>query len=120
MSLLPASRLEEVLRMTGLGQGVMEAAYQTAVSRKYLSAEAKESVLALRYQRAIARSLDQLEKSIDCGATAEITMGDIAVAVALDYLQFRLPELETAKKYPTLDVWRAHITQRPSFESTAF
>ena len=119
-SLLPDSRKAEALHLAGLGQGVMEAAFSVVISRKYLNEEANESVLAQRRRRAIERTLERLEQSIGRYSTPEITVGDIAVAVSLDYLLFRLPELDTGKAYPKLEAWRASIAQRPSFKNTAF
>ena len=119
-SLLPDNNKEAVLHLAGLGQGVMEAAFAVVISRKYLNEEANESVLAQRRKRAIERTLERLEQGIDRYSTPEITMGDIAVAVALDYLLFRLSDLDTRSKFPKLEAWRTSITQRPSFKNTTF
>lgn len=120
-TLFPENRKDEVLHLAGLGQGLMEAAFSSVISRKYLSEEANNSVLSELRAMAIKRTLADLEQSINrYSSTEELTVGDIAVAVALDYIEFRLPELETPKKYPQLESWRANLAQRTSFQSTAF
>jgi glutathione S-transferase len=47
-------------------------------------------------------------------------VGDIAVAVALAYSCFRLPDLNWQKRHPRLADWYADIAQRPSMMATAF
>lgn len=120
-ALIPDSKKEQVLYLAGLGQGLMDASFTTVISRKYLNEDANNSILSQRRGRAIHRILDRLENCIDGYAEAEqITLGDISVAVALEYLIFRLPELYLANKYPGLEAWRSGITQRASFLHTVF
>ncbi len=119
--LVPDNRKEEVLHLVGLGQGLMDASFTTVISRTYLNDEANNSLISQRRWRAIWRTLEHLEHNIGlCSSIDEISMGDIAVAVALDYLTFRLPDLETAKKYSRLEAWRRNIAQRTSFQTTVF
>lgn len=120
-NLLPEARKEQVLQLAGLGLGLMDAAFSTVISRKYLNDEANDSVLSQRRLNAIERTLESLQSSMDrYSPPHEISLGDIAVAVALDYILFRLPQLDTAKRYPTLEVWRLNVTERQSFQSTEF
>ncbi|WP_207062682.1 glutathione S-transferase family protein [Motiliproteus sp. SC1-56] len=120
-SLVPENRKEAVLHLAGLGQGLMDASFTMVISRKYLNTEVNDSVLDQRRWRAIDRTLERLEHCIDSYSLAgEITLGDISVAVALEYLGFRLPELNTPDKYPNLEAWRNTITRRSSFTSTTF
>ena len=119
--LIPQDRIEQVLHLVGLGHGLMDAAFLTVVSRKYLSNEAENSVLSkLRYQ-AIQRTISHLGQAITLNSPqSSVSLGDIAIAVALEYVDFRLPELNTTKNYPKLDDWLANIANRASFRATAF
>ena len=119
--LIPQHRQESVFHLCGLAQGLMDAAFTTVVSKKHLSAEAENSVLAQRRLRAILRTLNRLEHSIEnLSIKNELTIGDIATAVALEYLLFRLPELYSGSEYPKIESWLADISQSSSFISTRF
>lgn len=120
-NLIPHAGREQVLTLAGLGLGLMDMAFTTVISRKYLDDKANESVLSHRRWRAIQRTLERLEQSIERYSSSDvITIGDIAVAVALEYLAFRLPELKAGEVYDALESWRQTIVQRPSFRSTEF
>ncbi|WP_148252146.1 glutathione S-transferase N-terminal domain-containing protein [Aidingimonas lacisalsi] len=120
-SLLPPSRLSETLHLAGLGQGLMDAAFTTVIARKHQGNEADDTVLGRRRRRAIERTLDQLEREVDDtalpGATA---LGEIVVTVALDYLSFRLPDLDWSWSRSQLREWHDHVARRESFQRTAF
>ncbi|GHE21802.1 glutathione S-transferase N-terminal domain-containing protein [Halomonas urumqiensis] len=121
--LIPASRLSEVLHLAGLGQGLMDAAFNTVIARKHQGSEADASVLGQRRKRAITRLLDQLELEPELDvpqATTALTLADISVAVALDYLAFRLPEVSWAKDRPRLEAWHRRITSTENVKTTAF
>ncbi|RRJ83801.1 glutathione S-transferase [Aestuariirhabdus litorea] len=117
---MPAGR-EATLQLAGQGQGLMDAAFNSVIARKYQGEAADESELGQRRARAIERTLSRLESQIDRHSGANgLSLGDIVLAVALDYLAFRLPEQLDAERYPRLQAWRQGITHRPSFDSTAF
>lgn len=118
---LPAARLGQVLHLAGLGQGLMETAFTTVIARKHQGTEADDSVLGQRRWRAMQRTLDRLEQEVDeRSVPATVTLGEIAVAVALDYLAFRLPEVAWPKERPQLTAWHARIAQGESFQQTRF
>jgi glutathione S-transferase len=47
-----------------------------------------------------------------------VTIGPIAVACALGYLEFRLSDEVRRSDYPALDDWYARFAQRPSMVAT--
>ncbi|RDE22677.1 glutathione S-transferase [Motiliproteus coralliicola] len=119
--LVPEDQKALVLHFAGLGQGLMDASFNAVIARKYLDEAANNSVLSERRWNAIDRTLAQLEHSVEqLAATPSISLGEICVAVAIDYLLFRLPELDTCSRYPKLAAWHRSRVQRPSFETTAF
>ncbi|AMO54826.1 glutathione S-transferase [Endozoicomonas montiporae] len=111
---------EKVMHLAGVGQGLMEASFSLVISRKYINEGQNASVLTKRRYDAIQRSLQHLEQSIDDYSDHDDSFGAIIVAVALEYLVFRLPELDTAQHFTALDSWRAKLAARPSFKGTAF
>lgn len=99
----------------------MDAAFTTVIARKHYGKEIDESVLGQRRARAIQRLLKQLSSELgENQQTLTINLGDIAIAVAMDYLAFRLPEVDWKEEYPQLQAWHEGVTARESFQQTAF
>lgn len=118
--MLPTSCLSEVLHLAGLGQNLMDAAFTTVISRKHYGNEIDASELGQRRSRAMQRLLDQLSRELSEAPMDAINLGETAIAVALDYLAFRLPEVNWQEAYPQLEAWHAGVTERVSFQQTAF
>lgn len=119
--LLSKDNKEANYHLAGLGLGLMDAAFAIVISLKYLNAKANDSVLSQRRYRAIERTLAHLEDNINnYSSSKNLSLGDIAVAVALNYLLYRLPELNIAQQHPKLETWRLNIDKRDSFQNTTF
>ena len=123
-ALLPADALAAVLEQTGRGYGLMEAAFSTVIHRKHEGADADQSLLGQRRQQAIERTIAALgaaHPSVPGDVNQQpVDLGQIVVAVALDYVCFRLPEINWQTAYPALSAWHQAFTQRISFTDTAF
>ena len=119
--MLPAASRGDVLHLAGLGQNLMDAAFPTVIARKHYGNEIDESELGQRRSRAIQRLLKQLNNELgEKQQASNVNLGEIAIAVALDYLAFRLPEVNWKEEYPRLLAWHAGVTARGSFQETAF
>lgn len=118
--MIPSTCLGDVLHLAGLGQNLMDAAFTTVISRKHYGNEIEESELVLRRQRAIQRILKDLNSELKKPFASSVNLGEIAIAVALDYLAFRLPEVSWKEAYPQLQVWHAGMVATKSFQQTAF
>ena len=119
--ILPTNSLSDVLHLAGLGQNLMDAAFTTVIARKHYGQEIDQSELGQRRARAMQRLLEQLNSELSGNPTAaSIHLGDIAIAVALEYLAFRLPEIRWKEAHPQLAAWHAAVTARTSFQQTAF
>ncbi|MGP9766653.1 glutathione S-transferase N-terminal domain-containing protein [Halomonas sp. AOP13-D3-9] len=119
--MLPAASLEDVLHLAGLGQNLMDAAFTTVIARKHYGKEIDASELGQRRSRAMQRLLKQLDCELgEEQQSSTINLGHIATAVALDYLAFRLSEVNWKEEYPQLRGWHASVTARASFQQTAF
>ena len=119
--ILPTHLLSDVLHLAGLGQNLMDAAFTTVIARKHYGPEIDQSELGQRRARAMQRLLKQLNSELSGNPTAaSIHLGDIAIAVALEYLAFRLPEIRWKEAHPQLAAWHASVTARTSFQQTAF
>lgn len=117
--LLPAAQHGEVLALAGIGQGLIDAAFHTVIARKHQGAEADRTLLGQRRWRAMERSLKLLDEELGVPLT-EPLLGDIMVAVALSYIDFRLPEFAWQQAHPRLAAWDAAMQARPSFVATRF
>lgn len=121
MPMVPTSQPANVLHLTGLGQNLMDASFTTVIARKHYGAEIDKSVLGLRRQRALQRLIKQLGDELhENQLTESLNLGEISTAVALDYLAFRLPEVNWKEEYPALREWHAAVMTRDSFQQTAF
>jgi glutathione S-transferase len=119
--MIPTAGLGEVLHLTGLGQNLMDAAFNTVIARKHYGNGIDDSELGQRRSRAIQRLLKQLGSELgEKQKTSPITLGEISIAVALDYLAFRLSEVSWKEENSQLQEWHAGVTARASFQQTAF
>jgi glutathione S-transferase len=66
----------------------------------------------------VRRALDELERLFEPSAAAPLA-GDIAVACALGYLDFRFPELGWREGRPRLAAFDAAMVARPSMQASA-
>lgn len=114
-ALVPAPRSAEVLSQTGMAIGLIDAGVQTLLARKFGPPDVDEGVLGQRRARTIATSLDRLE-SRPPGTDGDL--GALAVAVALEYLDFRFPEVAWHQQRPQLAEWHTTTSARPSLTAT--
>lgn len=121
-TLMPSARYAEILQLTGWAQGLIDAAFTTMITRKHHGKEIDDSVLGQRRLQAIERTLPALNTAYAASlpASNSVTLADIVIAVALDYISFRLPEVEWQDRYPALAALRSRMLQRDSFSSTVF
>jgi glutathione S-transferase len=107
-----------VLTLQALGQAIAEAGvaqrYETAVRPQGLQWREWAERQALR----VKAEFDDLEKTWEKDLN-EITAGSIAVAVALSYLDFRLPDWQWRKDRPKLKAFHDAFSARPSMLATA-
>lgn len=119
-SLVPTAQMSAILARTSVAYGLMEAAFNVVIARKYEGEAADSSVMGQRRLAAMGRALAQLEKSVSTPMDEQITLVQIATAVALAYVQFRLPALLPQADYSQLHQWLQQAEQRPSLAHTKF
>jgi len=109
--------LWHALRRNALGDGLAQAATWNIRERYRPAGERSETYLRY-YRRAIDRGLAALEAEAAQSSSSTLDIGDVAIACALSYLDFRHSDLDWRKAHPALAVWYEAVTQRPSFEMT--
>jgi len=119
-ALVPADRMAQVLARTSVGYGLMEAAFATMIARKHTGAAADASMLGQRRLAAMGRALRHLDQAPPACAGEAVTLDQLTVAVALEYVAFRLPELEWPTHHPALARWLGGMQTHPPLQSTAF
>jgi len=124
--LIPAMGRERAETKTweALGDGVMEAAVAAR-----LEATWKGRTKAQRSQAWIDRQMQKIQdglKAMERGVGDKpfstgihFSLADIAVGCALNYLDFRFPEIAWREDYPALAKLYEKLAQRPSFVDTA-
>lgn len=108
----------ERLQLAGLGQGLIDAAFATVIGRKHGGAAQDETVLGARRLAAIDRLLARLEETAALDAK-DLDFGHYLAAVGLDYLSFRLSEIDWSGQR-RLVTFHQRLTARPSFTATTF
>lgn len=104
-----------VLAMAALADGIMDAAVACVLEGRR-PPERQYQAWVDRKQAAILRAIDKLA-AVDLSA-APLSIGTIALAVALAYVDFRLPQLGWRTKYPKLAVWVDAFSKRESMLKT--
>jgi glutathione S-transferase len=100
----------------GLGNGVIDAAVGIVAARKFRDDADSDPVVKRRFQ--------SLERAVPAMAETVATLdgrpdlGDLSLAVALGYLDFRLPGVDWRGQAPALGKWYETVSARPSLEQT--
>ncbi|AWK89272.1 glutathione S-transferase N-terminal domain-containing protein [Azospirillum thermophilum] len=105
------------LRLQALADGICDAAILRRLETNRPDGE-KSVAWADRQGRAVARALDLLEAEAD-GLGGDLTIGTLAVMVALGYLDFRFGHEPWREGRPKLAAWFATASDRDSFRRTA-
>lgn len=102
-----------VMARVGLAQGFIDAGFAIVIERRRQAAQQSADWIA-RQRRAIERTLPKVEI-----ADSRFDLGDITLACALAYMDFRLPEIPWRTTRPDLSQWLDQASQRPSMQATA-
>jgi glutathione S-transferase len=107
-----------VLTLLALGQAIAEAGvawrYETAVRPQGLQWREWMERQAIR----VNAEFDDLETTWNKDL-AEVTAGSLSVAVALSYLDFRIPDWSWRPGRPKLEAFHLAFSGRPSMQATA-
>lgn len=120
-ALLPASGEARwhALRWEALADGIQDAvATRFLEMRRPAPQQSAENIQ--RQEGKIARALEYAERHLGNGPwlmSDHFTLADLAVAVALEYTDFRYPH-DWRSRHPRLGAWHAGIGARPAFVET--
>ena len=117
--MFPASGPErwQALRLNALADGIQEAAILRFIEYQKRPPE-------LRWQAWIDRQRDKIERALTALEFEQelldgpVTIGNIAVAVALEYVDFRFRDLQWRDDRPRLTAWHDEFAARPTMQAT--
>lgn len=115
----PAPRLWETLTLEATADGIMDAAVLMRYEVGVRPAEKQFDTWLEGQWEKVARSLDALEARWMSHLSGPLDIGQIAVACALGYLDFRHAGRDWRQGRPALAAWFAGFAARPSFAATA-
>ena len=105
-------------RLEAVGEGVMELMIGWLGEKAYPSA--RHETLRVRRDSKLGKVSGYLENQVGQINDAGVNAGTVCVAVALSYLDFRLPEFDWRSENPKLASWHHIFSERPSMKQTAF
>lgn len=116
--LIPVAGMERwmALRLQALGDGILDAAVMRFLERKRPEVQQSSDWDATQLS-AIQRALVYLENNID-DWVKNLTIGQITVACALGYLDFRFSSDKWRYKQPLLAKWYSSFAERTSMQIT--
>ena len=107
----------DVLTMQSVGDGILEATVLYFLENEKRPAEARWTFWSERQLEKIRAALDLLERAPGC-LEGPINLGQITVAVALGYVDFRLAEEDWRTRCHNLAAWYRVFSSRPSMLAT--
>ncbi len=107
----------QIERIQALADGIMDSAFSIVMERKRTDTAPSEFWLN-RWQLAIERSVAYMAELYD-DQNQTFHLGTIACVCALNYLNFRLPEITWSAIHPGLGEWHQRQLARESFKLTA-
>lgn len=108
-----ADKRMDTLRRHALGNGLIEAMVDWVIDR-YTPPEKQIATRAQHYAIKLAKTLALLEADAGLRRPGRFDFGDIAMATALAYIDFRKLQPGWAGQYPLTAEWYAQVSQRPS------
>ena len=103
----------DLLNRHALANGLIDAALCTVMERR--RDRATQSTYWLdRWSRSIARTTSRTDVPPD----RRFDLGDLTLAIALEYLDFRLPDIDWRTGARDIDAWLAEVRDYPELVST--
>ena len=104
------------LRLQAVGDGILDAAVGRVMESRRPE-EQQSPVFKDRCKAAIERTLDVLERNSD-QLSGGFQIGQLTVACALEYLDFRFSVENWREGRSNLEVWHQSVCERPSLKNT--
>jgi glutathione S-transferase len=106
------------LRRNALADGILEAGMLARIE-ELRPADKRWSLWSHVQLLKVTNALNAIEAEADLLAPSVFTVGDVALACALGWLDFRYPDLPWRKDRPALERWYGDVSKRPAVARTA-
>jgi glutathione S-transferase len=106
----------DTLSRYGLGRSAIDCSFSAVIQRRFN--DGKETKLSERWLRALPRIAGVLDGVAEKRMGAKLDLGDLSVAVAFDYVSFRLAEVPWRGTAPRLAAWVDAMCARESMKAT--
>ncbi|HKY17783.1 MAG TPA: glutathione S-transferase family protein [Rhizomicrobium sp.] len=103
----------KALGLQALGDGLADAAVAWMIEGRQ---QPVNETARARHMAAVLAAMDALER---VKFAQDVTIGEISVACALGYVEFRMPDLDWKTSRPNLSAWYAKFCEYPSMKATA-
>lgn len=116
--LYPEARIWETLTLEATGDGVMDAAVLMVYESRFREENHRNAAWVEAQWAKVARALDAVEARWMSHLHGRLDAGQISVACALGYLDFRFGDRDWRRAHPALAAWYQGFAARPSMEAT--
>ncbi len=113
----PAARCDAIRRQA-LGDGMTDAGVLLLVEKMRRPKELQWDWWIDRQGTNVARAMDAMEADGDGLASDSISIGHIAIAAGLGWIDLRFPDMNWRDTRPKLAAWFADFSERPSMQAT--
>ena len=105
----------KALVLQALGDGIMETALARVYEDRFREPEHRSGEIIQYQLGSIVTALDALER---VKFVKDPTIGEISIACAVGYVEFRLPDLDWKSSRPKLSAWYARMCEYPAMKAT--
>lgn len=105
-----------VMALAVMAEGIMNAAVACVLEGRRPK-ENQYPAWVARKETAVARAIDKIGAA-GLDFTLPLTFGMLNTAIALQYVDFRLPQIQWRHKHTALAAWADEMKKRPSFAQT--
>lgn len=105
------------LRQLAAADGILDASVHERMEGMFHEGDAISQTFLDRQELSVAQALDQLEAEAD-DLSGPVTIGQVSVACALGYRDFRFADVDWRSSRPKLTAWFADFSERPSIKNT--
>jgi glutathione S-transferase len=116
--LYPEARIWETLTLEATGDGIMDAAVLMVYEVRHREENQRNAPWVEGQWAKVARALDAIEARWMSHLHGRLDAGQISVACALGYLDFRHGDRDWRRAHPALAAWYQGFAARPSMEAT--
>jgi glutathione S-transferase len=117
--LYPEARIWDVLTLEALADGILDSALAMTYEARLRPEERQWPDWIEAQWAKVARAFDAVESDWIAHLENPLDMGQIALACALGYIDFRHDARAWREGRPRLAAWEAQVAQRPSLTATA-